>query len=190
MRWSNPRGRPGGRGTIWCIAVLGLATAGFSLPRPDPSRPFEPGRRVTLVDGEFFQGGRSVDRVALLFGLEQVDASRDRARSGIAWLHAFQPILLGGLGAVSGGLTYAAVTEEPAERRTALIVAGAGAVVASLSFTMLSVTERRLRQAVDVYNTSLPPGSADATSRLLPWVVAVPDGRSGWAPIAGVCSRF
>jgi hypothetical protein len=131
-----------------------------------------------------------VDPVALLFGLEQMDASRDHARSGIAWAQAFQPILLTGVGAVSGGLVYGAMTEESAERKTAFIVAGAGAVVAWLSFKTLGVSERRLRQAVDAYNASLPPSSADATSRVLPWLAAVPDGRSGWAPMAGVRSRF
>jgi hypothetical protein len=175
---------------IWRIAVLGLATAGFTRPGPDPSRPFEPGRRVTAVDGEYFQGGRSVDGFALLLGLAQVDASRNHARSGIAWVEAFQPILLTGLGAVSGGLVYGAMTEDPAERKTAFIVAGAGAAVAWLSFKTLGLSERRLRQAVDAYNASLTPGSADATARPLPWVAAVPDGRAGWAPMAGVRSRF
>jgi hypothetical protein len=172
------------------MTVLGLATAGFTPPRPDPSRPFEPGRRVIVVNGEYFQGGRSVDRIALLFGLEQVDASRVHARGGIAWTQAFQPILLTGLGAVSGGLVYGAVTDDPAARKTAFLVAGTGAVVAWLSFKTRGLSERRLRQALDAYNASLSAGSAAVDARPLPWVAAVPDGRAGWAPIAGLRSTF
>lgn len=168
------------------IACLLLALAGCTGARA--TAPFKPGQKV-MIEGGYRQGGETLDARSLLDGLEQVEASREDARSARGWATAGTVLATPGGVALGFGVGYGLLAKDSSSRTTGWIIAGAGAVVSGLALGAAAIAGSRIRRATESYNATLEKEST-ADSPLLPWIGAARDARGNWATVAGFRSGF